>query len=124
MKFGGQLLNVLRAGFGGEYRPSFRRPPRSSRSCGPRSGVYAWVWRTVTPLGWRRTIVTLVGHGPFFPSACHLGLDARFGVQDVPNLGEPPVESPALAPPAAGFFFGPRAKPGLGNFVKCCKLLS
>src|SRR4051794_10714592 len=37
VKLGGQLLNVLKAGFCGEYRPSSRRPPRSSRSCGPRS---------------------------------------------------------------------------------------
>ena len=31
-----------------------------------------------------RRLVT--GHTPFFFSACHLGLDARFGVQDVPSL--------------------------------------
>src|SRR6476619_3734096 len=54
-----------------------------------------------------RYLVT--GHAPFFSSACHLGLDARFGVQDLALRGEPPVESPALAPPAAGFFFGARA---------------
>jgi hypothetical protein len=69
-----------------------------------------------------RCLVT--GDAPFFSSACHLGLDARFGVQDLAHRGEPPVESPALAPPAAGFFFVPRAKPRLGNFVKSCKLLS
>jgi hypothetical protein len=47
-------------------------------------------------------------HSPFFSSPCHFSNDARFGVQDVPNLGEPPVENPAPAPPAAGFFFDSR----------------
>ena len=49
-------------------------------------------------------------HAPFFYSACHLGLDARFGVQDLALQGEPPVESPALAPPAAGLFIAGRGK--------------
>jgi hypothetical protein len=44
-------------------------------------------------------------HSSFFSSPCHLSCDARLGVQDlVVLLGEPPVESPAPAPPAAGFF--------------------
>jgi hypothetical protein len=44
-------------------------------------------------------------HSSFFSSPCHLSCDARLGVQYlVVLLGEPPVESPAPAPPAAGFF--------------------
>ena len=51
-------------------------------------------------LGNRALIIFLFG--------VSFGLDARFGVQDLALQGEPPVESPALAPPAAGFFFGGR----------------
>ena len=47
----------------------------------------------------------MLGNGALiiFSSPCHLSCDARLGVQDlVVLLGEPPVESPAPAPPAAG----------------------
>jgi hypothetical protein len=42
-------------------------------------------------------------HAPFFSSACHLGVDARFG-PGLDLLCEPPVKSPASGPTCGGVF--------------------
>jgi hypothetical protein len=89
------------AGTQGSYSP--RSPERST----PSDSLTCWGLLTVQALP---AIGGMGGgdsgselHAPFFSSACHLDLDARFGIQDFTLQGEPPVKSPAKAPPAAGF---------------------
>jgi hypothetical protein len=71
--------------------------------CAPQPPRLWWKRNTQSESSRLRSPVT--EHEPFFPAACHMGFDARFGVQDLALLGEPPVEAPP-GPTRGGVFFG------------------
>jgi hypothetical protein len=72
--------------------------------CAHRKPPQLW-WKRNTQMESPRLRSTVTGHEPFFVAACHMGFDARFGVQDLALLGEPPVEAPP-GPTRGGVFFG------------------
>jgi hypothetical protein len=51
-----------------------------------------------------------MGHAPFFSSACHLGVDARFGRELSPSFCEPPVKTPARPHRRRGFSWAAQAR--------------
>ena len=62
-------------------------------------------WKRNTQSESSRLRSPVTEHEPFFPAACHMGFDARFGVQDLALLGEPPVEAPPRPHLRRGFLW-------------------
>ena len=64
-------------------------------------------------------ISTFTTHGnrarTFFAAACHMCFDARFGVQDLALLGEPPVEAPPRPHLRRGFLWSGSLKRSRGT---------
>jgi hypothetical protein len=72
--------------------------------CAHRKPPQLW-WKRNTQIESPRLRSTVTGHEPFFVAACHMGFDARFGVQDLALLGEPPVEAPPRPHLRRGFLW-------------------
>jgi hypothetical protein len=72
--------------------------------CAHRKPPQLW-WKRNTQMESPRLRSTVTGHEPFFVAACHMGFDARFGVQDLALLGEPPVEAPPRPHLRRGFLW-------------------
>ena len=80
-------------------------------------------WKRNTQIECPRLRSTVMGHERFFSAACHIGFDARFGVQDLALLGEPPVEAPPRSHLRRGFHWWGSLMESR-NFVRPCKLLA